>query len=146
MAEALSPATIAEVSKALFALGVPAKAEYHLGRDGFGPVSKFALTTVQKTALIRRAKDHWVQSFTAQAKLLDDSACKKLHTWLQTKRETFERALGNKSVLHFDVLVLGIVSTAVAVYVLFFQWTQKPFSSATQLAINPTTLIKNLVT
>lgn len=115
MAEAVLLASIEKDSEALFALGIPTKADYHLRKDGFGPETVFTLNQTH-TRFIEKAKKQWTLSLTAQAKLLDDSACEKLRAWLKAKKETFETALTNKEVLHFDILVLGIVSTAITFY------------------------------
>lgn len=45
------------------------------------------------------------------AQSITDHVRVELHKWLLIKRETFEEALRNRRALHFDVLVLGIVST-----------------------------------
>lgn len=115
----MSPATITEDSDALFALSIPTKADYAIETSG-GREIPFTITQTQKTQILR-AGEHFKNSLTTQAELLDDSAREllddsartKLHKWLQTKKKTFKSALDDKRVLHFDILVLGIVSTAV---------------------------------
>lgn len=43
------------------------------------------------------------------ADLLDDEQAGQLLKWLQEQHETFEEELAQKQVLHFDILVRGLV-------------------------------------
>ena len=49
--------------------------------------------------------------------LLGFSVLERLQEWIRVKRETLKNALHNKFSLHFDVLVLGVVSTNICLYV-----------------------------
>lgn len=110
MAGTVLPKTIKDDSKALFALGIPKQGEY----DGTGKNATARITFIKSQSMhLTRAEAWWVDSFTEQAELLDASLCLKLHEWMLRKRQTFQEAIQAKRVLHFDILVLGIVSANV---------------------------------
>lgn len=66
---------------------------------------------------IERALEAWCLSLSKEVQLLGVGLLKRLQEWIQVKRETLEHALHDKFSLHFDVLVLGSVSTPVCLYV-----------------------------
>jgi hypothetical protein len=115
MAETVPLITIKRDSEALFSLGIATKADYLL-KDSFGSDLAFTLNRALQKYLLTRPRKYWIESLTWQAERMDDYACQKLHAWLETRKQTFRSALMSKTVLHFDVLVLGIVSTVLTVY------------------------------
>jgi hypothetical protein len=98
-------ASIAANVDKLLKLGTPAWGVYVLSRRGF-----FTLSKNQKT-LINRAFYWWG---TSVGSIMSRDSVQHLHAkiqrWLRVKHEAFAEALRNRRALHFDVLVLGIVS------------------------------------
>lgn len=72
-------------------------------------IRAFTPSQPQKNVL-RTVCDSWGASLLTLARAVPEQVLVELHKWLRTKRETFEKALRNKQALHFDVLVLEIVS------------------------------------
>lgn len=95
----------------------------------------------RQSAVALSATDAWTASLNGQAYLLVLDQLKKLNTWLKAKVETCQTALNNKTALHFDVLMLGIVSTTFCLC--------GPFLTVAcvlaQLPVNPAILGTNLV-
>lgn len=95
---------VANVDK-LLELGTPARGVYVLSRRGF-----FTLSKNQKT-VINRLFYGWRTSVVS---IMSCDSVQHLHAkvqrWLRVKHEAFAEALRNRRALHFDVLVLGIVS------------------------------------
>lgn len=54
----------------------------------------------------------WNKSLRQEVKLLGGVVLGRLLHWTQEKQQSFENALNAKLALHFDILVLGIVSTS----------------------------------
>lgn len=73
-------------------------------------IRAFAPSRQQKKAL-GMFRHNWTRSLLNVIRYVPDHVRVELHKWLQIKREMFEEALRNvRRALHFDVLVLGIVS------------------------------------
>lgn len=60
---------------------------------------------------IENAATAWYKSLNTEATLWDCTLLERLLEWIHRKQETVQSALDNKLALHFDILVLGIVST-----------------------------------
>lgn len=71
-----------------------------------------------KKQWIKAALEAWYLSLSKEVQLLGFGVLERLREWIRVKRETLMNALHNKFSLHFDVLVLGIVSTNICLYVI----------------------------
>ena len=92
------------VGKALAGLGLPKRGEYAIEE---GP--SFELFDELKQQ-IELAAEIWYLSLSAEVQVSSANRVGKLHEWLLARKKTLEVALRSKLALHFDVLVLGIVS------------------------------------
>lgn len=106
--ESTKRALIRSEGKSLSRLGVAEPCTYIIDeRQFFGEPEKRIDTAVQA----------WYRSLSLLVTMLGPGDLKSLHEWILEKKKTFESALNNKFSLHFDVLVLGIVSTTLRLYV-----------------------------
>lgn len=130
-------ASTADLVDEILKLGTPTQGVYVAPRCRF-----FTLSKNQKT-VVKRAGSAWHTSVVAMADC--DSALHlhaRMQRWLQIKHETLEEALRNRQALHFDVLVLGIVSEKTDVLVLRAELACK--FGEKQLPINPGIVLASL--
>lgn len=112
----ITPTTIETDAAALIALGKP-RGDSHLSATS---KSDFPLSNSQK-ACVRKVQQLLKRCWVQQAQSLDQDQLERLHQWLETRKHTFENALNNKVALHFDLFVLGIVSTITSIAFMFIR-------------------------
>lgn len=65
-----------------------------------------------RNKVVETAIKAWYRSLSELVNLVGRPVLGGLLDWIQKKQQSFENALINKVALHFDILLLGIVSTS----------------------------------
>ena len=133
MPEVVTIETIEGDARALVKLATPPE-------DEPNDTSAYAFKLSRNARSIHDYTDVWVKSLVKEAHLLDNDIRKVLQEWILVKKETFENALKDKVALHFDILVVGLVSTLMC----FVPNSAEASLVPAQLPINPITLAHNL--
>lgn len=133
MPEVVTIETIEGDARALVKLATPPE-------DEPNDTSAYAFKLSRNTRAIHDYTDMWVKSLVKEARLMAPEMRKPLHNWILVKKATFENALKDKVALHFDILVVGIVSTLMCSVPNSAEASLVP----AQLPINPITLAHNL--